>query len=122
MLLSLYRSGLGYYRRARMLHAAAKQAVLLHGGALPSEVEGPPSACRRRSLQWRRRCGQPSGRFGRRSSQSVRRERGPGPLARLFAIEENVKAAKGHARARAASPRTSSPAATSAIPATGTRR
>jgi A/G-specific adenine glycosylase len=29
-------SGLGYYRRARMLHAAAKQVVHDHGGHLPS--------------------------------------------------------------------------------------
>ena len=32
-------SGLGYYRRARMLHAAAKQIALAHGGAVPSEVD-----------------------------------------------------------------------------------
>lgn len=29
-------SGLGYYRRARMLHAAAKEIVARYGGALPS--------------------------------------------------------------------------------------
>jgi len=29
-------SGLGYYRRARMLHAAAKQVVKEHGGAFPA--------------------------------------------------------------------------------------
>ncbi len=29
-------SGLGYYRRARMLHAAAKQVVRNHGGRLPN--------------------------------------------------------------------------------------
>jgi A/G-specific adenine glycosylase len=32
-------SGLGYYSRARNLHAAARQLVADHGGALPSEPE-----------------------------------------------------------------------------------
>ncbi len=31
--------GLGYYRRARMLHAAAQEVVAQHGGALPADVE-----------------------------------------------------------------------------------
>jgi A/G-specific adenine glycosylase len=30
-------SGLGYYRRARMLHAAARQVVAVHGGRFPSQ-------------------------------------------------------------------------------------
>jgi A/G-specific adenine glycosylase len=30
--------GLGYYRRARSMHAAAKQIVALHGGKLPRDV------------------------------------------------------------------------------------
>jgi A/G-specific adenine glycosylase len=33
-------SGLGYYRRARMLHAAAKVIVREHGGAFPDTMEG----------------------------------------------------------------------------------
>jgi A/G-specific adenine glycosylase len=33
-------SGLGYYRRARMLHAAAKVVVREHGGKFPTSVEG----------------------------------------------------------------------------------
>lgn len=33
-------SGLGYYRRARALHAAAKTLVREHGGKLPQTVEG----------------------------------------------------------------------------------
>jgi len=33
-------SGLGYYRRARMLHAAAKKIVKEHGGKLPETAEG----------------------------------------------------------------------------------
>ncbi len=32
--------GLGYYRRARQLHAAAKRIVAEHGGAFPSTAEG----------------------------------------------------------------------------------
>jgi len=32
-------SGLGYYRRARMLHAASRVIVNEHGGQMPSEVE-----------------------------------------------------------------------------------
>jgi A/G-specific adenine glycosylase len=31
-------SGLGYYRRARMLHAAAKEIVKQHGGKFPGEI------------------------------------------------------------------------------------
>ncbi len=33
-------SGLGYYRRARMLHAAAKIVVREHGGKFPTTAEG----------------------------------------------------------------------------------
>jgi A/G-specific adenine glycosylase len=33
-------SGLGYYRRARMMHAAAKVIVREHGGSFPATVEG----------------------------------------------------------------------------------
>jgi A/G-specific adenine glycosylase len=33
-------SGLGYYRRARMLHAAAKVVVREHGGKFPTKPEG----------------------------------------------------------------------------------
>ncbi len=33
-------SGLGYYRRARQLHAAARQVVAEHGGAFPDDTEG----------------------------------------------------------------------------------
>ncbi|MFO0749566.1 MAG: A/G-specific adenine glycosylase [Myxococcota bacterium] len=33
-------SGLGYYRRARMLHAAAKVVAAEHGGQLPASVDG----------------------------------------------------------------------------------
>jgi A/G-specific adenine glycosylase len=33
-------SGLGYYRRARMLHAAAREIVRLHRGAFPATFDG----------------------------------------------------------------------------------
>ncbi|HTK96214.1 MAG TPA: A/G-specific adenine glycosylase [Terriglobales bacterium] len=33
-------SGLGYYRRARMLHRAAREVVQRHSGKLPRDVEG----------------------------------------------------------------------------------
>ena len=33
-------SGLGYYRRARMLHAAARRIVSAHGGRLPTDRDG----------------------------------------------------------------------------------
>jgi len=33
-------SGLGYYRRARQMHAAARQVVRRHGGRFPASVEG----------------------------------------------------------------------------------
>jgi A/G-specific adenine glycosylase len=32
-------AGLGYYRRARMLHAGAKHVVREHGGIIPAEIE-----------------------------------------------------------------------------------
>lgn len=33
-------SGLGYYRRARQLHAAARQVVSARGGVLPDDIDG----------------------------------------------------------------------------------
>lgn len=86
-------SGLGYYRRARMLHAAARQAVRLYGGAVPSELEelrklegvGAYTAGAVASIAFGRRAAVVDGNVTR-------------VLARLFAIEEDVKAARGHAR------------------------
>ena len=37
--------GLGYYRRARQLHAAAKKVVAEHGGQFPRDVERAASSC-----------------------------------------------------------------------------
>jgi A/G-specific adenine glycosylase len=90
--LSLW-SGLGYYRRARMLHAAAKQVAALPGAAVPSDDEGL------RALPG-------VGAYTAGAIASIAFGR-PAPLvdgnvarvlARLFAIEEDVT---GEARARA---------------------
>jgi A/G-specific adenine glycosylase len=85
-------SGLGYYRRARMLHAAARQAVRLYG-VVPSELEelrklegvGAYTAGAVASIAFGRRAAVVDGNVTR-------------VLARLFAIEQDVKAARGHAR------------------------
>ncbi len=83
-------SGLGYYRRARMLHAAAKQAAVNHAGAVPSEVEdlrklagiGAYTAGAVASIAFGRRAAVVDGNVAR-------------VLARVFAIEDDVKAARG---------------------------
>jgi A/G-specific adenine glycosylase len=86
-------SGLGYYRRARMLHAAAKQVALDHGGALPSEVSelrqlrgiGAYTAGAVASIAFGRRAALVDGNVAR-------------VLARLFAVEDDVKTSRGLAR------------------------
>ncbi len=86
-------SGLGYYRRARMLHAAARQAVLRHGGSVPSEVAelreldgvGAYTAGAIASIAFGRRAAVVDGNVSR-------------VLARLFAIEDDVKSARGQAQ------------------------
>jgi A/G-specific adenine glycosylase len=86
-------SGLGYYRRARMLHAAAKQAAAAHEGAVPSEVDdlrklagiGAYTAGAVASIAFGRRAAVVDGNVAR-------------VLARLFAIEDDVKTARGAAR------------------------
>src|SRR5450432_680863 len=86
-------SGLGYYRRARMLHAAAKQAAVNHAGAVPSEVEdlrklagiGAYTAGAVASIAFGRRAAVVDGNVAR-------------VLARVFAIEDDVKAAAGLAK------------------------
>ena len=47
-------SGLGYYRRARMLHQCAKELVQKHGRPVPAECRGPPDSARHRPLYRRR--------------------------------------------------------------------
>ncbi len=43
-------SGLGYYRRARMMHAAAKVIVKQHGGKFPGEIARVACFARHRPL------------------------------------------------------------------------
>jgi A/G-specific adenine glycosylase len=90
--LSLW-SGLGYYRRARMLHAAAKRVASEHGGRVPSEVAelrtlegvGAYTAGAIASIAFRRHAALVDGNVAR-------------VLARLFAVTEDVKSAAGSAR------------------------
>ena len=86
-------SGLGYYRRARMLHAAAKEVAAAHAGVVPSEVDdlrrlrgvGAYTAGAVASIAFGRRAAVVDGNVAR-------------VLARLFAIEDDVKTARGSAR------------------------
>ncbi|HEY4016321.1 MAG TPA: A/G-specific adenine glycosylase [Polyangiaceae bacterium] len=85
-------SGLGYYRRARMLHAAAKQVAESHGGRIPEEAGellklegvGRYTAGAIASIAFGRRAALVDGNVAR-------------VLSRLFAIEEDVKSARGAA-------------------------
>jgi|HubBroStandDraft_1064217.scaffolds.fasta_scaffold36465_3 A/G-specific adenine glycosylase len=85
-------SGLGYYRRARMLHAAAKRVATQHGGRLPSEVAelrrlegvGAYTAGAIASIAFGRPAALVDGNVAR-------------VLARLFAVEDDVKSAAGAA-------------------------
>ncbi len=85
-------SGLGYYRRARMLHAAAAD-VAARGGAFPSDAEGlreiagigAYTAGAIASIAFRRRAALVDGNVAR-------------VFARLFAIEEDVRGGPGLAR------------------------
>lgn len=87
--LSLW-SGLGYYRRARMLHAGARH-VAEHG--LPSDVEGlrdvpgigPYTAGAIASIAFGRRAALVDGNVAR-------------VLARLFAVEDDVRGGRGLAK------------------------
>jgi len=86
-------SGLGYYRRARMLHAAAKRIEREHGGSLPSNLEelrrlegvGAYTAGAVASIAFGRRAAVVDGNVAR-------------VLARLFAVEEDIRSARGSAR------------------------
>jgi A/G-specific adenine glycosylase len=90
--LSLW-SGLGYYRRARMLHEGARDVVAAHQGAFPDTVEG---------LEEIRGIGRytagaiASIAFGRAAALvdgNVARV-----LARIFALEDDLRGAAGMAR------------------------
>ena len=86
-------SGLGYYRRARMLHAAAQQVSTEHGGAFPPTAEGlarikgigPYTAGAVASIAF--------GALAPLVDGNVARV-----LARLFAVDEDVRGGKGLAR------------------------
>jgi A/G-specific adenine glycosylase len=86
-------SGLGYYRRARLLHAAAKTVAREHGGRVPSEAAdlqrlpgvGAYTAGAVASIAFGRPAALVDGNVAR-------------VLARLFAVREDVKSAAGRAR------------------------
>jgi A/G-specific adenine glycosylase len=90
--LSLW-SGLGYYRRARMLHAAAMQVVAEHGGRVPAEPSqlerlpgvGAYTAGAVASIAFGGRAALVDGNVAR-------------VLARIFGVEDDVKSAAGSAR------------------------
>jgi A/G-specific adenine glycosylase len=86
-------SGLGYYRRARMLHAAAKVVAGTRGGRLPSSVE----ELRRLDGVGRYTAGAVASiAFGKRAAVvdgNVARV-----ISRLFAIEDDIKRAPGQER------------------------
>jgi len=86
-------SGLGYYRRARLLQAAARRVVQSHGGHLPSDPQelrslegvGAYTAGAVASIAFGRRAAVVDGNVAR-------------VLARLFAIDDDFKSARGNAR------------------------
>jgi len=86
-------SGLGYYRRARLLHAAARRVTRSGGGCLPSD----PAELRRLEGVGRYTAGAVASiAFGKRAAVvdgNVARV-----LARLFALDDDVKSTRGGAR------------------------
>ena len=111
-------SGLGYYRRARMLHAAARRVAQSHGGRIPSDPEalrglegvGAYTAGAVASIA-----------FGKRAARR-RRQRGAGSGARSSRSRTTSRAVAG-VRASGGLPRGSCPSAAATVtPATGTRR
>jgi A/G-specific adenine glycosylase len=86
-------SGLGYYRRARMLHAGAQQIVREYEGRLPREAEGlreiagigAYTAGAVASIAYGERAPLVDGNVAR-------------VLARIFAVEEDVKSSAGQTR------------------------
>ncbi len=86
-------SGLGYYRRARMLQAAAKRVTAAHGGRIPEEPAelrglegvGAYTAGAIASIAFGRRAALVDGNVAR-------------VLARLFAVEDDIKSTRGRAR------------------------
>jgi A/G-specific adenine glycosylase len=90
--LSLW-SGLGYYRRARMLHEAARRVVVEHGGRIPGDRDlleklegvGAYTAGAVASIAFGKRTAAVDGNVAR-------------VLARIFAVGEAVSSGKGQAR------------------------
>jgi A/G-specific adenine glycosylase len=90
-------SGLGYYRRASMLRAAAQSVVARYGGQLPREPEsllslegvGSYTAGAIASIAFKKRVAAVDGNVSR-------------VLARIFAIEDEVTSAPGRARVQSA--------------------
>jgi A/G-specific adenine glycosylase len=90
-------SGLGYYRRARMLHAAAKRVVSSYEGRLPRDAEalralegiGDYTAGAVASIAFKQRVAAVDGNVAR-------------VLTRVLAIEDARESPKGKARVRAA--------------------
>jgi A/G-specific adenine glycosylase len=86
-------SGLGYYRRARMLHAAARTVVTEHGGRVPQDPAaleglagvGRYTAAAVASIAFGKRAAVVDGNVAR-------------VLARLYAVTDDVKSARGSAR------------------------
>jgi A/G-specific adenine glycosylase len=86
-------SGLGYYRRARMLHAAAKRVAEVHGGQLPTTLVGlralpgvgAYTAGAVASIAFKVRVAAVDGNVAR-------------VLSRLYAIDEDVTKGRGAAR------------------------
>ncbi len=87
-------AGLGYYRRARMLHRAAQQVHEEHRGQLPGTVEGlravhgigPYTAGAVASIAFDRAAALVDGNVAR-------------VLARLFALDDDMRSPRGMARA-----------------------
>jgi A/G-specific adenine glycosylase len=87
-------SGLGYYRRARMLHAAAQRVVSAHGGELPRDLEslrnldgvGSYTAGAIASIAFKQRVAAVDGNVTR-------------VLSRLFAIDDPTAAGRAQIRA-----------------------
>ena len=86
-------SGLGYYRRARMLRAAARRVVASHGGRLPEDVSllrqlegvGDYTAGAIASIAFGRRAALVDGNVAR-------------VLSRLYAIGDDLRSARGSER------------------------
>jgi A/G-specific adenine glycosylase len=85
-------SGLGYYRRARMLHQAAKRVASTYGGLIPQEADelrrlegiGRYTAGAIASIAFGRRAALVDGNVAR-------------VLARVFAVEDDVRSSRGSA-------------------------